>query len=235
MEQLGFIDLQDSEAEIYRQRYVEAVPVPHVVLDDFLPPHLFNALSNQESQLPALFSSVEFLIFLNRLSAKKEPLIADAYQDQGSVLSLFEAQKIHIDFAKHISLDLDRRIQLVLFIDGKSTSKTGIQFFDPQTREGSVFVQAKANRCVIFDTTDFVPHAQIIDSEDTDPVRVFSRYYYSTGRPQNEMYESVAPRVGDDDGRLPSVKDSIKGVIKQFIPPIAFALKRSIHTNQAQK
>lgn len=225
MSDLSLISLKQENLEGLAEAYTKAAPFPHTVLDNFLDEDAFDALLRADSALLPRFSSVDFLTFLGHLTSKSEPLLADVYQDNEAMLTPFIEQTAHVDFAKHLTLNLDRRLELIIFLDGDGSSNSGLRLIASGDDSASVLIRVKANRCVIFDTSDFTPHAQVVDRLTESNGRIFSRYYYSTGRPERERFESIAPLAGDDDGRLPSIKDGIKRQLKLFLPPIVYRLK----------
>ena len=203
--------------------YADSTPFPHIIMDEFLTPSAFSALLECNIDVQSAFGSAEILEFLQILTGKERRLLSDPHTLCDSQLELLEEEPIHTDFSKHLSFNLDRRINLVLF--ASSAPEPGRVGVELHGKTESLFIEAKANRCLIFDTTDFSPHSVVAESVKGASVQVLNIYFYSCGRPMSELFESVAPVLGDDDGRLPSIKDSAKKLIKQWVPPIVFSRK----------
>ena len=203
--------------------YMDSTPFPHIVMDEFLTPSALFALQEGDIDVQSAFGSAEILQFLQILTGKERRLLADPHALCDSHVELLEQEPVHTDFSKHLSFNLDRRLNLVLFTN--SAPEAGRVGFELQGRAESLFIEAKANRCLIFDTTDFSPHSVVVESVTGASAQALNIYFYSCGRPTSELFESVAPVLGDDDGRLPSIKDSAKKLIKQWVPPIVFSRK----------
>lgn len=222
-----FINIEQQEMVRISKKYANEKPFPHVVIDNFLTDTVLKKLVISDTSVPSLFDGIDFIRFLNGITKKSELLISDIYQNESNIINTFNAETKHVDYSKHKKFDLDKRIQVLIFLEDDENNKTGLRFYENKKYDKYLFINAKKNRCVIFDLTDFTPHSQVVDQYATKNLKIFSRYYYSSGRPESEIYESIAPKIGDDDGRIPSLKDKIKKIIKLFIPPICLKYKGS--------
>ena len=203
--------------------YTDSVPFPHIIMDEFLTQSALSGLQDGDVEVQSAFGSVEILEYLQILTGKERRLLTDPYSLRDSQFELLKQEPIHTDYSKHLSFNLDRRLNLLLFANSApEAGRVGVELYG---KTESRFIEAKSNRCLIFDTTDFSPHSVVAETGMGSSVRVLNIYFYSCGRPMSELFESVAPVVGDDDGRLPSIKDSAKKLIKQWVPPILFGRK----------
>lgn len=99
--------------------------------------------------------------------------------------------KIHADFNKHKRLKLDRRLNLLIYLNKNWKEEYGGHFemWDTDMSACQKRILPIFNRCVIFSTTDFSYHGH------PDPLtcpqgvtrKSLALYYYSNGRPANEV------------------------------------------------
>lgn len=226
MQLLNLINANWIDPNRFSGLYSDSAPFPHIVMDEFLTPAAFAGLLEGYLDVQSAFGKAEILEYLQILTGKERRLLADPHSLSDSKFVLLEQEPVHTDFSKHLSFDLDRRLNLILFANSDTEAvRVGFEFHG---KKESAFIEAKANRCLIFDTTDFSPHSIVAESVNGSKARALSIYFYSCGRPVSELFESVAPVLGDDDGRLPSLKDSAKKLIKQCVPPIVFSRKPAL-------
>ncbi len=133
-----------------------------------------------------------FIKFLELLTGI-DGLIADDYLEGGGLHQINRGGylKIHADFNKHSITNLDRRLNVLLFLNEKWLPEWGGDFeiWSKDAQSCAKKVAPVFNRIVIFSTTDFSYHGH------PDPLNcpkgVFRRsialYYYTTGRPDNEI------------------------------------------------
>jgi hypothetical protein len=209
--------------ESLRSTYTAAAPFPHVVIDDFLPPEILEAVlaefpgpdaidwkrfkdgtgrklaSRDESQLGdttlALMhhlNSSRFLTFLEKLTGI-EGLIPDPYLEGGGLHQIERGGflKIHADFNKHEKLKLDRRLNLLLYLNKDWPESYGgnLELWTPEMDSCQKKVLPIFNRCVVFSTTDFSfhGHPEPLTCPEDRARRSIALYYYSNGRPAEEL------------------------------------------------
>lgn len=187
-------------------------------------------------RLMHFLNSEPFLQFLQELTGINELLIPDPYYVGGGHHEIKSGGflKIHADFNKHPSLGLDRRINVLIYLNEDWDEAFGGHFelWDSEMRGCVSKILPIFNRLAIFSTTDFSFHGH------PDPLRCpedrsrksLALYYYSLGRPESEVV-----RQHDADHTLfrkrPGVKSdysfSLKEVVRQITPPLFFnSLKR---------
>lgn len=202
--------------------YTAADPFPHVVIDDFLPPEILEAVlgefpgpgaidwkrfedgtgrklaTRDESQFGSTtlalmhhLNSSRFLTFLEKLTGV-EGLIPDPYLEGGGLHQIERGGflKIHADFNKHPKLKLDRRLNLLLYLNkGWQESYGGsLELWTPEM-DRCTKVLPIFNRCVVFSTTDFSfhGHPEPLTCPEGVARRSIALYYYSNGRPASEL------------------------------------------------
>jgi Rps23 Pro-64 3,4-dihydroxylase Tpa1-like proline 4-hydroxylase len=190
---------------LFRPQFLQAVH------DDFYPPndprwHRFKDPSRQvklmlqsEYQLPP---SVKDLIrelnaepFLRQLSVLTgiEGLIPDPYLVGGGMHQLLRGGKlaVHADFNKHTLMKLDRRLNLLVYLNEDWPDDYGghLELWDRDMTRCEKRISPVFNRTVVFLTDDFSYHG------NPDPVncpeergrKSVALYYYTNGRPAEEL------------------------------------------------
>jgi hypothetical protein len=122
-------------------------------------------------------------------------LIPDPYLFGGGIHQTQSGGKlaIHADFNKHFKLPLDRRLNLLVYLNKDWTEDNGgwFEMWDHEMKGCVKRVLPTFNRMAIFSTTDFSYHGQ--PEEIVGPPTLYRRsialYYYSVGRPEHEVSE----------------------------------------------
>lgn len=145
--------------------------------------------------------------------------------------------KMHVDFNRHTRLKLDRRLNLLLYLnkDWKEEYGGHIQLWDKDMTRCEKKILPIFNRCVIFSTTDFSYHGH------PDPLtcpegwtrKSLALYYYSNGRPAEEIAHDdhstiFKPRTGEEIQEEETSGLTFKTVIKKLMPPIFIDLGNSL-------
>jgi hypothetical protein len=133
--------------------------------------------------------------------------------------------KLHVDFNRHRRLNLDRRLNLLLYLNKDWREEYGghLQLWDKDLTRCYERILPIFNRFAIFTTTDFSYHGH------PDPLtcpegwsrKSLALYYYSNGRPAEELADGGAhstlfkARPGE---QIAAVKDPllqrVKGAVK---------------------
>ncbi len=119
-------------------------------------------------------------------------LIPDPYLEGGGLHQIERDGflKIHADFNLHPALRLDRRLNLLLYLNPEWKEEYGghLELWNRTMTKCEKRILPVFNRCVIFSTTDFAYHGH------PEPLRCpegmtrksLAMYYYSNGRPAQE-------------------------------------------------
>ena len=138
-----------------------------------------------------LNSSV-FIDFLEALSGISG-LVPDPHFWGGGVHQIVKGGflKIHSDFNRHPKLKLDRRLNLLLYLNRAWEEKWGghLELWDRDMKECRKKILPIFGRCVIFSTTDFANHGHPdpLDCPEDETRKSLALYYYSNGRPRDEV------------------------------------------------
>lgn len=100
---------------------------------------------------------------------------------------------VHADFNRHPKLSLDRRLNLLVYLnEGWTEANQGcLELWDREMRNPVTRIAPTFNRTVLFSTTSFSFHGQ------PEPIigppglvrRSIALYYYTNGRPEEEIAE----------------------------------------------
>jgi hypothetical protein len=154
--------------------------------------------SGRELQLPPgargllrELNSALFLDFLERLTGI-EGLIPDPSLEGGGLHQIEPGGflKIHADFNLHPRLRLDRRLNLLLYLnkDWKEEYGGHLQLWDRGMTRCERKLLPVFNRCVVFSTTDwsFHGHPEPLTCPEGMTRKSLALYYYTNGRPEAE-------------------------------------------------
>jgi Rps23 Pro-64 3,4-dihydroxylase Tpa1-like proline 4-hydroxylase len=259
-------------AESHHEKFVCAVPFPHVVIDDFLPAEILDQVlaefpdprgrgwdsfespnerklaSNQEStmgdatrELLAELNSGTAIDFLEELTGIKG-LVPDP-QFVGGGLHQIERGghlKVHVDFNRHTRTDLERRLNLLVYLnrDWKEEYGGALELWSRGMRSCEARILPIFNRCVIFATTETSYHGHpdpLMCPEDRTR-KSLALYYYSRDRPaagRGESHNTLwQARPGESVAPAPEVKprlaERVVRAVRLIVPPILLNVTREV-------
>ncbi len=134
-----------------------------------------------------------FLKFLQNLTSIKEKLIADKDLNGGGLHEIKSGGllKVHTDFNRHPTKELDRRINVLIYLNKnwKKEYNGCLELWDKDMKSCKKTISPNFNKMVIFSTTDFSNHGH---PEPLNCPKDLSRksialYYFSNGRPKEEI------------------------------------------------
>ena len=169
-----------------------------------------------------------FLNFLQNLTSIKEQLVSDPHLEGGGLHEIKSGGvlKIHTDFNRHPFLDLDRRINVLIYLNKNWKPSYGgyLEFWNKNMSMCEKKIPPSFNTMAIFSTTDFSNHGH------PDPLncpmevsrKSIALYYFSSGRPKEEIRETHTKnrtyfrgRVGVKDD-ADEKKESFKNFVRKF-------------------
>jgi hypothetical protein len=172
-------------------------------------------------------NSMTFLEFLSRVTGI-ENLIADPGFEGGGLHQIVPGGKlgVHADFNKHRRYGLDRRLNLLLYLNKNWKEEYGgeLELWDRDMTTKQAGVLPLFNRVMVFGTTDFTYHGH------PDPLRCpegmtrksMALYYFSNGRPAEEVtgeHSTVFRARNEQDLRL-TPRQRLGSVARDLTPPI---------------
>ncbi|MDJ0662239.1 MAG: 2OG-Fe(II) oxygenase [Crocosphaera sp.] len=264
-------------ADEYSQTYDQATPVPHVIIDNFLPePFLDKVLeefpnsksidwkvfdaanekklgSTSELQMGEFtrfllyqFNSSVFIDFLEKLT-RIEGIIPDPHFKGGGLHQIEKGGylKLHVDFNGHKKLKVDRRLNVLIYLNKEWKEEYGGHFelWNRDVTQCEQKILPIFNRCVIFNTTDFSYHGhpEPLTCPDNMTRKSLALYYYSNGRPEEEIDQGLTPsstssrlhttvfrRKPEEVVTTTSQKSTGKTIIKKLVPPIFLDISQSL-------
>ena len=143
--------------------------------------------------------------------------------------------KVHADFNRHERLRLDRRLNLLLYLnrDWKEEYGGHLQLWTRDMSRCVVKVLPVFNRCVVFSTTDFSYHGHPdpLTCPDGRTRKSIALYYYSHGRPAEELSGDHStlfqPRPGEAFAKDRN-PHALRNFVKDCIPPILLRTSRRL-------
>ena len=156
-----------------------------------------------------------FLNFLQKLTSIKENLVPDPYLLGGGLHELRNEGylNIHSDFNMHPSMKLDRRLNILIYLNKNWKENYGgsLQLWDKDMKRCVQKILPEFNRMVIFSTTDFSYHGNPdkVSCADNNSRKSIAMYYYSNGRPASErklgLHSTIfrkRPEQNEPDGNI---------------------------------
>lgn len=155
--------------------------------------HLEQGIPEKHLELIRFMNAQPFLSFIQQLTGIKETLISDPYLVGGGLHQIRAGGmlKVHADFNKHRLLGLDRRINVLVYLNEDWHESYGghLELWDRKMKACQQRILPIFNRLVVFSTTDFSYHGH------PDPLTCpehrtrnsIALYYYSNGRPKSEI------------------------------------------------
>lgn len=196
----------------------------------------------ETKKLMNFLNSEPFLDFLQELTGVKEKLIGDPYFlgagqheiKKGGLL------KIHADFNKYPAFDLDRRLNVLIYLnkDWKESYGGHFELWDKGMKKSVKKILPIFNRMAIFSTTDYSYHGHPdpLNCPEDKSRKSLALYYYTHGRPENELDPShrmnttlfkarennLEEKKQFKNFKKKSIpqKNIIKSIIKNITPPI---------------
>ncbi|HJT18017.1 MAG TPA: 2OG-Fe(II) oxygenase, partial [Thermoanaerobaculia bacterium] len=136
-------------------------------------------------------NSFEMLLWLEALTGI-EGLIPDPYFGGGGLHQIEPGGflKVHADFNVHPKLKLDRRLNMLIYLNKDWAEEFGghLELWDREGKRPVKKILPLFNRTVVFSTTDtsFHGHPHPLTSPPGVTRKSVSLYYYTAGRPQDE-------------------------------------------------
>jgi hypothetical protein len=153
--------------------------------------HEHSTISDRVRRFLDAMNGFETLLFLEALTGI-DGLIPDPYFGGGGLHQIEPGGflKVHADFNVHPKLRLDRRINLLLYLNPGWRDEWGghLELWSKDMTECRQRVAPLFNRAVVFSTTDtsYHGHPHPLTSPPGVTRKSISLYYYTAGRPEEE-------------------------------------------------
>lgn len=177
------------------------------------------------------FNSATFITFLEILTSI-DGIIPDPHFEGGGLHQIERGGylKMHVDFNWHAKMKLDRRLNLLLYLNKDWKEEYGgyLELWDTELTRCEQKILPVFNRCVVFSTTDFSYHGhpEPLTCPEDRSRKSLALYYYSNGRPAEELsggnHSTIFKARPTDNLQLPKEEEpfSMKTVLKKLTPPI---------------
>jgi hypothetical protein len=172
-------------------------------------------------------NSITFLDFLSEVTGVPD-LIPDPCFDGGGLHQIRRGGKlgIHADFNNHRRYGLDRRLNVILYLNKNWREEYGghLEFWDRSMAKCEAKILPVFNRMVIFTTTDFTYHGHpdpLLCPEDWTR-KSLALYYFTNGRPAGEVAgeHTTLFRARSERDFRPTLAQWAKRVARDLLPPI---------------
>lgn len=176
-------------------------------------------------------NSAPFVQFLEELTGI-EGLVPDPWFEGGGLHQIERGGmlKVHVDFNKHTLLGLDRRINVLVYLNKDWDEAWGghLELWDTEMKKAEHRIAPLFNRMVIFNTTDFANHGHP-DPLECPPERQrrsLALYYYSNGRPAHEVAASHTTIFKRRPGE--AIPRTLSEIGENLLPPLLLdAIRRA--------
>lgn len=181
-------------------------------------------------------NSEEFLAFLNKFTGIKEKLVADPYFEGGGFHQIKPGGflKIHVDFHKHREMKLDRRLNLLLYLnkDWKEEYGGHFELWERDMSKSVTRILPIFNRMAMFSTNgdSYHGHPEKLTCPPDRSRKSLALYYYSDGRPDHELSARDRDRItttfvarkGQDSLDM-TLYNTFVNTVNKLLPPAVVA------------
>jgi Rps23 Pro-64 3,4-dihydroxylase Tpa1-like proline 4-hydroxylase len=182
-------------------------------------------------------NSMTFLEFLSGVTGIQN-LVPDPSLDGGGLHQIVRGGKlgIHADFNKHPRYGLDRRLNVIVYLNKQWREEYGghLELWDRGMSRCEAKISPIFNRMVIFGTTDFTYHGHpdALQCPEEMTRKSMALYYFSNGRPAEEISGDHTTIFRDrhaGEYKL-TLRQRIRSLARDVVPPIiARQFRRSDH------
>ena len=188
----------------------------------------YKKFPNSIKSLIDFLNSRIFLDFLQNMTSIKEELVSDPHLEGGGLHEIKSGGvlKIHTDFNRHPFLDLDRRVNVLIYLNKNWRDSYGgnLELWNKNMSKCEKKISPSFNTMAIFSTTDFSNHGH------PDPLncpkdisrKSIALYYFSFGRPKDEIHGTSRKnktyfkgRIGIKDDAYEK-KENFKNFLRKF-------------------
>ena len=183
------------------------------------------------------FNSAVFISFLEKLTGI-EGLIPDPYYRGGGMHQIIPGGflKVHVDFNWHKKLNLERRLNIIFFLNKNWKEEYGGHFelWNKEMTKSEVKVLPVFNRMAIFSTSEdsFHGHPDLLKCPEGMTRKSLALYYYTSPATENQTMaadsHSTLFRTRPGEKLKKKKNRSVKYILKQFVPPIVINFSKKM-------
>ncbi|MGF1547653.1 MAG: 2OG-Fe(II) oxygenase [Thiotrichales bacterium] len=183
-------------------------------------------------------NSGTFIAFLEQLTGIEGP-IPDPHLEGGGMHQILPGGKlsVHIDFNRHTRLNLERRLNVLIYLNRDWDESYGGHFelWNREMTRSEVKILPLFNRMALFSTSEISwhGHPNPLTCPPGRSRRSIALYYYTVGRPEAERAAEHSTVFHDRPGESlftdqPPLAERLRAVAKDWVPPaIARRIGRS--------
>lgn len=187
--------------------------------------YLPDVLPQQTRQLFYAFNSLPFIEVIQNISGI-EGLIPDPYFLGGGFHEIVEGGhlSIHADFNHHQPMNLERRINVLIYLNRDWTEEYGgqLELWDDDMRQCVQSYVPIFNRCVIFSTTSRSNHGnpKPVRHPERTPRRSIALYYYTATWDATRRDHTTQFKVRPGTNDAPDWQVKRKELASDLLPPM---------------
>ena len=168
---------------------------------------------------------IDFLEILTGI----EGVIPDPHFVGGGLHQIVPGGKldVHADFNTHTRMKLDRRINVLVYMNKDWHEEYGGHFelWDKEMKQAEAKILPLFNRCAIFSTTStsYHGHPTPLSCPPDRTRKSIATYYYTNGRPEEEVngdHSTLFMRRPEDNAPVHLAAEKTKGFLRAITPPI---------------
>jgi 2OG-Fe(II) oxygenase superfamily len=145
--------------------------------------------------------------------------------------------EVHADFNHHTKLKLDRRINVLVYLNKDWDESYGGHFelWNKEMTQAEQKILPLFNRCAIFSTTStsYHGHPTPLSCPPDRTRKSMATYYYSNGRPEEEVGDAHSTLFQHRPGVViekPRTRTSLKDVVVAVTPPILISAAKKLRS-----
>ena len=166
--------------------------------------------------------------FLQKVTSIKEKILPDPHLSGGGLHEIKRGGvlKIHTDFSKHPFKNLDRRINVLIYLNKNWKKNYGgnLELWNKSMDKCIKKIAPNFNTMVIFSTNDFTNHGHPnpLKCPKNMSRKSVATYYFSRGRPLNEIAKVIKKNTTVFKGRhgdkndVSVKREYIKNMLRNF-------------------
>jgi Rps23 Pro-64 3,4-dihydroxylase Tpa1-like proline 4-hydroxylase len=161
-------------------------------------------------------------------------VIPDPYYVGGGLHQIKPGGKlaVHADFNHHTRLNLERRINVLIYLnkDWKEEYGGHFELWNKDMTAAERKLLPVFNRCAIFSTTStsYHGHPNPLSCPPDRTRKSLATYYYSNGRPEEELRDAHSTLFVNRPGEVVREPSVVKKAIRAFCPPILVDVYKKI-------
>lgn len=172
----------------------------------------------------SFLNSKVFIEYLQVLTAIERPLISDPYLNGGGLHEIKRGGmlKVHADFNKHSVLGLDRRLNLLVYLNKLWLPEFGgyFELWDNKMQMPIQKILPEFNTVAVFSTKSdtYHGHPDPLTCPSNRSRKSVALYYYTNGRPESEAINSHGTIFKERPGEvLRTPTRELKSIIKGWL------------------